>query len=111
MSTVKQTSLGLGALALGIACIVGLAFGIPYLSLQVKKTYGTEFESVQTDIYRENKGFVEGTIKDLRELQVDYHGATEPAHKNAIADLAKQRAGELDEDRIPNSLKRWLETL
>lgn len=87
---------------------VGMSFGVPWLSLQVKKTFGTANESVNTDIYRENKSYVEGTVRDLREMRVEYEKATN-SHKDALRSLILQRANELDWDRLPSDVKRFLE--
>ena len=90
---------------------VGMSFGVPWLSLQVKKTFGTANESVNTDIYRENKSYVEGTIRDLRELRVEYEKAETDEHKQALRSIIKHRSNELDFDRLPTDLKRFLEEL
>lgn len=83
-----------GGFVLTVAIIVGIAFGAPALKLQVMRMYGTELESVRTDIYRENKSYVEGTVRDLRELQVDYMKAND-SQKEAIASLILHRANEV----------------
>lgn len=99
-----------GGLVLCVALIVGAAFGIPALRLQVMRLYGTELESVKTDIYRENKSYVEGTVRDLRELQVDYVKANE-SQREALASLILHRANELDWDRLPSDVREFLEGL
>ena len=92
---------------IGISLIIGLSFGVPYLRLKVMRMYGTELESVRTDIYRENKSYVEGTVRDLRELQVDYLKASDE-HKPALASLILHRANELDWDRLPSDVRSFL---
>lgn len=96
-----------------IACVCLLlvfAFGIPAIQLSVMRMYGTELESVRTDIYRENKSYVEGTIRDLRELHVDYVKATD-SQKEALASLILHRANELDWDRLPADVREFLNEL
>lgn len=90
-----------------IAMVIALSFGIPMLRLQVLRMFGTELESVKTDIYRENKSYVEGTIRDLREMQVDYIKANE-SQQEALASLILHRANELDWDRLPNDVREFL---
>lgn len=93
-----------------IAVLVGLVFAIPALRLQVLRMYGTELESVRTDIYRENKSYVEGTVRDLRELQVDYAKATD-SQKESLRGLILHRANELDWDRLPLDIQSFLSEL
>lgn len=104
--TLKAFLVGLGLLV----GVVGLAFGVPYLRLQVLRLYGTELESVKTDIYRENKSYVEGTVRDLREMRVEYERAGD-GHRDALRSLIKQRAGELDWSRLPEDVRSFLEGL
>jgi uncharacterized membrane-anchored protein YhcB (DUF1043 family) len=104
----------IGGFVLAIALIVGVAFGVPTLRLQVRlqmmRMFGTELESVKTDIYRENKSYVEGTVRDLRELQVDYTKADD-SQRESLASLILHRANELDWDRLPSDVRQFLNEL
>ena len=100
----------IGAIVMFVGLIVGIVFGAPWLTLQVKRMWGTELQSVETDIYRENKSYVEGTVRDLRELRVDYVKATD-SQKEALRSLILHRAGELDWDRLPRDVREFLEEL
>lgn len=100
----------IGGFVVMVALIIAAAFGFPALQLQVMRMYGTELESVKTDIYRENKSYVEGTIRDLRELQVDYAKATD-SQKESLAGLILHRANELDWDRLPGDVRTFLNEL
>lgn len=93
-----------------VALFIGASFAVPYLRLQILRMYGTEFESVKTDIYRENKSYVEGTIRDLRELRVTYIQST-PSQQETLKSLILHRANELDWDRLPADLREFLEEL
>lgn len=106
----KDIAAVFGVLLLVVALIAGIAFGGPWLKLQVMRMYGTELESVRTDIYRENKSYVEGTIRDLRELQADYVKAT-PSQQEALRSLILHRANELDWDRLPSDVRGFLNDL
>lgn len=100
----------IGGVVLVVALFVGLSFGIPFVRLQVMRMYGTELESVKTDIYRENKSYVEGTVRDLRELQVDYVKADD-SQRETLSALILHRANELDWDRLPSDVRRFLNEL
>lgn len=93
-----------------IVLLIGLIYGAAALNLDVMRRYGTAHESARTDIYRENKSYVEGTIRDLRDLKLQYETCA-PEHRDSIRSLIKQRSGELDYGRLPADLKRFLEDL
>ncbi|MHC4297953.1 MAG: hypothetical protein ACYS7Y_11670 [Planctomycetota bacterium] len=99
-----------GGLLLAAALIVGVVFGGSYLGLTVYRTFGTAYESARTDVYRENKSYVEGTIRDLREMKRDYVTADE-GHQDALRSLILHRAGELDWDRLPSDVRGFLNEL
>lgn len=99
-----------GIIVCSLALIVGLSFGAVKLRLEVMRMYGAEVESVKTDIYRENKSYVEGTVRELRNLQVDYLKAADE-HKPALRSLILHRANELDWDRQPSDVREFLHSL
>lgn len=106
----KDTLKVVGVFITCVCLLIGFAFGVPAIQLAVMRMYGTEFESVKTDIYRENKSYAEGTIRDLRELQVDYIKATD-SQKEPLAGLILHRANELDWDRLPADVRTFLNEL
>ena len=110
MKTIKWLVLGTLGFAAGIILIVGLTFGGAKLSLEVKRMFGTELESIKTDIYQQNKGFVEGTVRELRTLRVDYEKAT-PSQQESLRSLILHRANELDWDRLPSDVREFLESI
>jgi hypothetical protein len=103
----KDVVAAIGVVVVLVVSIVVIGFGLPFLNLQVMRFWGTETESVRTDIYRENKSYVEGTVRDLRELIVDHAKASDD-HKSAIMSLIRHRAGELDIDRLPVDVRNFL---
>lgn len=93
-----------------VVAFIGACFAIPAIQLQVMRIYGTELESVKTDIYQENKSYVEGTVRDLRELHVDYVKAND-SQKESLRSLILHRANELDWERLPVDVQEFLKEL
>lgn len=92
------------------SAIIGLCVGVWAISearVWWLREYGTQIESATTDIYRQNKSYVEGTIRDLRELRLQYE--TNPEHREAIATLFKHRAAELSS--LPSDLRIFLKEI
>lgn len=79
-------------------------------NLEMTRFFGTRMESIKTDIYRENKSYVEGTVRDLRELRVQYDAAGE-GHRDALRSLIIHRAGELNRERLPTDIRQFLSDL
>lgn len=98
------------SVVLAIVLGAGILYGGSALSLHLYKTFATRWESARTDVYRNNKSYIEGTVRDLRNLRVEYEGASD-AHKAALRTLILQRANELDWDRLPSDLRRFLDEL
>jgi len=96
---------------LGIILLIGVfVVGGVGFSLGLTKFFGTHMESIKTDIYRENKSYVEGTVRDLRELRVQYDAAGE-GHRDALRCLIIHRAGELSRERLPLDVREFLSKL
>ncbi len=92
-----------------VAAVVSVGGGL--INLEYMKFFGTRVESVKTDIYRENKSYIEGTRRDLREMMLKYVEAETEEHKSALRSLILHRAGELDRDRLPKDLRTFIESL
>jgi len=108
--TVRKICDAIGAYALIAILIVVVVFSGGWLGLTVYRTFGTAYESARTDVYRENKSYVEGTIRDLREMKREYVTASEE-HQDALRSLILHRAGELDWDRLPSDVRGFLNEL
>jgi hypothetical protein len=96
----------IGALVL----LVGLVIGGGYGSLYLFKTFAPQWEDARTDVYRNSKSYVEGTIRDLRRLKREYETADE-SQRSTLRTIILQRSDELDYDKLPGDIRRFLETL
>jgi len=90
------------------AIVIAVIFG--GANLEMTRFFGTRMESIKTDIYRENKSYVEGTVRDLRELRVQYDTAGE-GHRDALRSLILHRAGELNRERLPLDVRKFINIL
>jgi len=93
--------------------VVGLSlvFVIQFFALESYKFFGVKWENAKTDVYRGNKSYIEGTIRDLRDLKRQYIQADSEESKAGIRTLIIQRSGELDYDRLPSDLRVFLREL
>jgi hypothetical protein len=93
-------------IVLGLAVIVGGSYG----SLYLFKTFAPQWEDARTDVYRNSKSYVEGTIRDLRRLKREYEKAEE-SQQSTLRTIILQRSDELDYDQLPADLRRFIESL
>ena len=93
-----------------VVILISIVLGMQYLSVKWYRIIGTEIESTKTDVYRNNKSYTEGTVRDLRELRVEYEKAGD-SHKSALKSLILQRANELDWERLTEDLRVFLEEI
>lgn len=100
----------LGGMFLVLVLLVLVVFAGPSIKLLLTKTFGVAQTSAETDVYRQTKSYVEGTIRDLREMQVEYVKA-DAAHKDALRSLIVHRAGEIDRNDLPTDLQSFLSDL
>lgn len=96
----------LGFIMLGVAILVGGSYG----SLTLYRVFAPQWENARTDVYRNSKSYVEGTIRDLRRLKREYEKAEE-SQKSTLRTLILHRSDELDYDQLPGDLRRFIESL
>lgn len=93
-----------------IVLVVALLVGGSYGSLALFRTFAPQWEDARTDVYRNSKSYVEGTIRDLRKLKREYE-KTDESQQPALRTIILQRSDELDYDKLPGDLRRFIETL
>jgi hypothetical protein len=81
---------------LAFVTIIVLFFGLRWVGIEMDAVLGPKSRAVQTDIHRNSKEFVDGTIRELRKLQTEYLGAND-AQKTALKARILHVADELDE--------------
>jgi hypothetical protein len=96
----------IGIAILAIVVVVGGSYG----SLALYRTFAPQWEDARTDVYRNSKSYVEGTIRDLRRLKREYEKADE-SQQSSLRTIILQRSDELDYDQLPSDVRRFLESL
>ena len=94
--------------ALWILVVVGvLIIG----GLAIRRYVAPEVEAIRRDTYEESKSYLDGTVRDLDNLRLQWYAADNDVHRGAIASTALHRAVDFPEDRLPDRIAEWLETL
>ena len=91
--------------------IVVIIAVVTFGTLAITRWAAPEAEAIRRDTYEESKSYLDGTVRDLDNLYLEYQRADSGPDRAAIADIALHRAADFPEDRLPDRLAIWLETL
>lgn len=89
----------------GLLCLfllIGATVGFRWLGLEVDAWLLPKQKEIETNVYRNSKSFVDGTIRELRKLQTEYLTSTNEDHKSALKARILHVSDELD--------PKWLAT-
>jgi hypothetical protein len=92
---------------LGILALTWVAQGNEFFLLTV---FGSKMENARYNAFKKSQPYRDGTIKELRKLQVDYVNSS-PEHKNTIGGIILGMLGEGDEDELPADLQAFISKL
>ena len=82
--------------------LIGATIGFRWLGLEVDAWLLPKQKEIETNVYRNSKSFVDGTIRELRKLQTEYLTSENEDHKAALKSRILHAADELD--------PKWLAT-
>ncbi len=74
----------------------------------IRKVFLPAEESLRREVYEESKSYIDGTIRDLDNLRLQWIGADNEAHKDAIAATARHRAADFPDSELPQRVLDWL---
>jgi hypothetical protein len=82
-------------------------------SLMFYRTWAPAWASAEREVYEETQSFVHGTVRDLRNLRLEYHRATSDAERQVISRTILHRSADLDDDVLSeySNLQAFLDTL
>jgi hypothetical protein len=97
------------AVILVIGLSIGIAFASGLLDLEFYRFFGTRRASVQREIFKENKSYVEGMVSDLGKYKYEYEIETDEVAKKAIENMIRDRFANFDSSNIESyGLKQFL---
>jgi hypothetical protein len=95
-------------LVIWTALLIFLVGGGRLLYLNV---FGVAEADAERAVFEESKSYVHGTIRDVRNLRVDYAKATSDGERTVIAQTVLHRVAAFDEGELPADLKTWVDSL
>jgi hypothetical protein len=100
-----------GGITLTIWIVVVLAV-LTFGTLAITRWAAPEAEAIRRDTHEESKSYIDGTIRDLDNLYVQWLAIPEgDGTRDALATMALHRAADFPEDRLPDRLADWLDEL
>jgi len=78
---------------------------------QIRKVLLPAEESLRREVYEESKSYIDGTIRDLDNLRMQWLTADTEPQRTAIANVAKHRSVDFPEEYLPEHLKAWIDSI
>lgn len=92
--------------ATAVAVLAVLVFGV----VQISRWASPEMESIRRDTYVESASYQQGTVRNLRDLIAEYHGAESEAHRRGLAASILDRAGSFEHE-LPEDIATFVAEL
>jgi len=91
----------------GIAILVGLAFGTGILGNKYKETIGLESTNIDRENFEYNKSHVHSMIEDLSKYKMQLNTKTNEVERRAIIIFINENYATFDTQLIENDSLRW----
>ena len=91
--------------------ILGAVAALTFGGFQIRKVLAPAEESLRREVYEQSKSYIDGTIRDIDNLRLQWLGAATEVQKNALASVARQRSVDFPRDELPDRLREWLDSL
>ena len=101
--------LGILAVILVIALLIGLSFATGVLDLKFYEFFGVRKANIEREIFKENKTHVEGMASDLAKYRYELQIEKDETAKQAIRDLIRSKYADFDVNKLQDySLQNFL---
>ena len=92
-----------------IVILIAISVGLNFGSIHIEGFLNKEKQNVETKIFRETQGYVQGKLQDLSKYYGEYTANTSTEDKQAIAAIIKTQFSDFNIDHIHNkTLKIFL---
>lgn len=93
--------------------VVLLASVISGSSLLFYRTWAPAWASAEREVFEETQSYVHGTVRDLRNLRLEYQRSESPSEKQVLKRTILHRAADLDDDVLDDyaQLEAFIDSL
>ncbi len=93
---------------LGILLLAAIGGGGRYVYLQ---TWGVRTADMERAVFEESKSYVQGTIRDLDNLRIQYYKTDNPTERAVLRETMRHRLVAFPDDKVPDHLKEFVAEL
>ena len=99
-------------IAVGVLIVLmALGWVLAYNGYAQFAFFAPRIQQVQTDTFHAGQAYTDGMATDLADLQIKYMSATDPAAKEAIRAIIKQRFASYDRSKLSPELQTFYNSL
>lgn len=99
---------GLGVLV--IVAVIGAIISASFVSFGLYRYFAPREAEVQREVFENTKGYNDGMIRDLENLQMEYQHA-DKTQKEAMKAVILHRFSVYDKSRLPIDLRKFYDDL
>jgi hypothetical protein len=96
----SKTKIG-GIVALALAALIALGFGIQLLNLEMFKFFAPKFEDAKREVFENTKSYTHGKAQDLGKYYEEYTKGTDE-EKEIIKNVIQMNFANFDETKLDN---------
>lgn len=93
-----------------VAVIIALGWILVANDFALYKAFAPKYEEARREVFEESKAYNQGMVQELQNMQFQYEQADEE-HKAALASIILHRAADYPEDKLPEDLREFINTL
>ncbi len=97
-----------------VILVVISSFGLIWLiegnDFFLYKYFAPKEENVRREVFENTKSYKDGMVQELQNMQFEYIKA-DSTHKTALASIILHRAAEIDETKLPQDLRTFIDKL
>ena len=100
-------------IAIFILIVFGItlfAWGMTGFDLAYVSFWKPKYENVERKVFENTKSYNQGMVQELQNMQFEYEQAT-PTQKEALKKIILHRAADFPEDKMPRSLRQFIQGL
>ena len=87
--------------------VIGIVFGIGYLSIFYKKTVGVASENANREVFEATRSYNQAKIQELAKYKAEWDSA-DIEDRSGIESIIKHRFADMDATKIPVGLSSFL---
>ena len=94
-----------------VVVVLGLAWAFTGNDFFVYRYFAPKTEAVRRTVFKESQAYNDGVVQDLQNLRLEFLQSHDAQVRSALASVVLQRSAVYPEDRMPDDLRNFIESL